>query len=192
MPLLRPTSRELLITAVLGAVVLWTGCHRAAVAPPSPVGRSAHAFLEPPAPPLAKGRVETSAELQPTDVLLLAKPIPPLRDPAYPVEALGSSGLPVVIHVRIVVDDKGSVSDVRASPLRVSTPTRHFDRFFAEIEAALRDWRFRPAVLRHLVPVKDGDGAAHWVVARANPTDCTFDVAFTFNATGDVVSALAR
>lgn len=123
-----------------------------------------------------------------TQALLIASPIQPLAKPVYPPSALGRETMPVVVGIRITVDATGRVSDTRASLAVISTPTPRAEEFRAAAEAALAQWRFRPAELRRFAPTTDLTGAPAWALVGREKTDCTLDVSFVFQATGEVVA----
>jgi outer membrane biosynthesis protein TonB len=120
--------------------------------------------------------------------MVLASPIEPLAKPAYPKAALGREKLPVQVGVHITVDTTGRVAGVRMSLAAMTTPTPYMDEFRNAVEEALAQWRFRPAELRRLKPVTDTTGAPTWALDHREKTDCGFDVSFTFQSTGEVVS----
>jgi hypothetical protein len=167
---------------------LLAGCHHA---PPTAriEGSSAFSFVEPPPPPQMKPAGEASmGPRQPEVALLVAAPIEPLAKPVYPPTALGREKMPVLVGIHFTVDAAGCVTDTRPSLAVISTPTPRMEEFRAAVEAALAQWRFRPAELRRFAPATDLTGAPAWVLASSEKTDCTFDVSFVFQATGEVES----
>ena len=90
-----------------------------------------------------------------------------------------------------MVGADGCVADMGASFATLSTPTPWVAEFRAAVEDAVKQWRFRPAEIRQLELVKADDGD-YQRVARREKAEWTFDVEFTFSATGEVVSGLAR
>lgn len=169
-----------------------TACHHA---PPATEvkGSSSIRFVESHAPTPTTPVAEVPAEARlATQALLVASPIEPLAKPVYPPSALGRETMPVAIGVRITVDAPGRVSDTRPSLAVISTPTPRAEEFRAAVEAAVGQWRFRPAELRRFVPMTDPTGAPAWALVGREKTDCTFDVSFIFQATGEVVSRGAK
>jgi hypothetical protein len=164
------------------------GCHHGPT--PRIDGTSSFTFVEPPPPPApSKPHAEAGEGARlPVEMMLLAVPIQPLAKPVYPTVALGREDRPVLVGVRITIDATGRVSQVRTSLAALSTPTSLADEFRAAVEEALAQWRFRPAELRRLAPISDTNGAGAWALLSHEPTDCTFDVSFVFQATGEVVS----
>jgi outer membrane biosynthesis protein TonB len=93
-----------------------------------------------------------------------------------------------LVAVRITVDANGRVSDVGTSLAAMSTPSPFTAEFRAAVEAAIAQWRFRPGEVRHLETVHDADGDYQRMTSRENIAG-TFDVEFTFNASGVVAPA---
>lgn len=169
------------------AAALLVSCHHAPTALRFE-GSSSFTIVEPPA---SAARPEAKSEANARQVaktLLVARPIEPLAKPIYPPSALGRETLPVTVGVRIIVDAEGRVADVRMSPVLISTPTPRLEEFRAAVEAALAQWRFRPAELRRLAPITDATGAPAWVLLSREKTDYGFDVSFVFQASGEVAS----
>ena len=169
-------------------VMLLAACHHASP-PPRVEGSSAFTFVEPPPPPSAKppGTISVGPQ-QPEIAMLVAAPIEPLAKPVYPAAALGRERMPVVVGVHITVDADGRVADTRASLAVPSTPTAHGEEFRAAVDEALAQWRFRPAELRWLAPMTDASGTPAWALTSREKVECTFDVSFVFQSTGEVVS----
>lgn len=157
-------------------------------------GQSAFTFIEAPSPTESARQGEmTSGPRQPVDVLVAAEPILPLATPVFPAAALGRLRVPALIGVQITVDERGWVSGVTPSLKVVTMPGPFVAEFQAAVEAAVAEWQFRPAEKRHLVPGRGGPMKDdYWVVTRAEKTQATFDVAFTFTGTGDVLSEGAK
>ena len=176
-------------TFFLGAIVtVLVGCQHA---PPTTQmkGSSTIRFVESHASASAAPAAEVPADARlVTQALLVASPIQPLAKPMYPPSALGRETMPVVVGVRITVDAAGRVSDTRASLAIISTPTPRAEEFRAAVETALAQWRFRPAELRRFTPMTDPTGAPAWALVGREKTDCTFDVSFVFQATGEVLA----
>ena len=117
-----------------------------------------------------------------------AVPIEPLAQPVYPPHALAAKAGRMTVGVKITVDENGRVTDVVPSLLTLTTPGRFGDDFMAAIATAVRQWRFRPAQVEHVELVQNGS-TAYSRVLHSEATDTHFDLAFTFTATGEVVSA---
>jgi hypothetical protein len=124
---------------------------------------------------------------QPVDVLVPADAVLPLVLPIYPKAALAAKAGVATVGVKITVDANGRVSDVGPSLVAFSTPGPHATEFREAVEAAVAQWKFVPAEIRHLVPMKGGE-KEFWAVTRTDKTEWTCDVVFTFNADGGVVS----
>jgi outer membrane biosynthesis protein TonB len=118
------------------------------------------------------------------------EPILPLASPVYPKNALGSYKGTVTVGIRINIDRTGMVSGIEPSLVVFSTPNS-YDRGFREaVETAVRQWHFLPARLLRpstLIPI-DGKEAAP--MQDSETIDWSVDVAFTFTASGDVLSGL--
>ncbi len=173
-----------------GVAAVVGGCRHAPVAKAGPEGRSAFRFVEDADASLAAGTTAaiTTGPRQPVDVRVPAEPIQPLAEPEYPRAARGGQSGPALVGVRITVDATGRVVDVGPSLRAISTPGPWAAEFRAAVEAAVAQWRFTPAEIRRLVPGRGGPQQEdYWVVTRAEKTDATFDVAFTFTAAGDVL-----
>src|SRR6185369_10500300 len=111
-----------------------TGCRHTAVSSPPIEGTSTHKFLEPPPPPEKKVEGTPVAKL-PTEQVINPSPILPLAEPIYPAAALAAHA---------TIDPAGRVSDVRESLLSLSMPSAFAAEFRAAVDAAVRQWRFRP------------------------------------------------
>jgi len=160
---------------------------------PVPEGQSTFRFLEPPAPPSPPRIGTPSEQLQPRVILVEAKPRKPLATPIFPAAALGRHAAIASVAVRITVDTDGRVSAVGPSMLAISTPGPFAHEFRGAVEDAVRQWRFTPAEIRHLEPAKEeGKTVNYWNVTSSEKVEASFDVAFTFTATGDVMPAAPR
>jgi TonB family protein len=113
-----------------------------------------------------------------------------LATPVYPSEALKGRSGRVTVGVSITVDAEGRVSAIGSSLATFSTPSPHGPAFRQAVETAVRQWRFHPAQLQQMETKKASDGGDILVLKAVEPTDWTFDVAFTFTASGDVWSGL--
>ena len=168
------------------------GCGRATKpAPGLPVGASAFRFVEAPPSPSVRGRVRAGDEIpveQPLEVLVKARPIPPLVTPAYPENQLGKVRQPVVVAVQLRLDEHGRVSEVRDSLATVSIGGEQTEVFRSVVEEAVRQWRFHPAEVRQVVRRSNGSaGGTYWDTLAVRPTDDACDVAFTFTLKGVVL-----
>jgi hypothetical protein len=178
---------------LLAGLGLAAGCQHARVisAPRAPVsGASSFQFVE---QPLAAAAGEVAQLMtmvrEPMDVKYKAEPIEPLATPVYPRAALGRVRVPMMVGVRISVDGTGRVAQVGGSLVAFSSGGEFAEEFREAVEAAMAQWRFHPAELRHLVPKtgKSGRGG-YWQVTQVQPTDDAFDVAFTFSTKGEVLT----
>ena len=109
-----------------------------------------------------------------------------LAEPVYPVAALAGGAGPVVMSVRLVVDTEGTVAEVGPSGRAWSTPTPWAAEFRAAIDAAVGQWRFRPAEVRHFTTVTNAQGT-YRSMTGSEPTEWALHVAFSFKVSGGVV-----
>ncbi len=174
---------------ILCAPAILSGCRHTAVAPSAPdEGASSYRFLDP-APSPAKKKEASIGAPRPTMQAINAQPILPLAKPVYPPVALAAHAGMATVGVRLVVDTAGRVSEVRPSLAILSMPSPFAAEFRAAVEAAVAQWRFRPAEIRQLELVRDPGGDFNRVTSREK-IEWAFDVEFTFNATGDVLTQL--
>jgi hypothetical protein len=75
--------------------------------------------------------------------------------PVYPPELLAANLPPVTVRVRVIVDEKGIVTDSTA----VLAPP-DYPQFFAAVQAVVRDWKYWPLV--------------KWLPAEGTKTDIEF------------------
>lgn len=183
----------LLAVTILAGAGLGAGCQHGRVisAPPAPVsGASSFQFVEQPWA-AASGPATQAVQMviEPVDVKYKAEPIEPLATPVYPRAALGRVRVPMMVGVRISVDGTGRVAHVGGSLVAFSSGGEFAEEFRAAVEAAMAQWQFKPAEIRHLVPQtgKSGRGG-YWQVTRVQPTDDAFDVAFIFSTKGEVLT----
>lgn len=177
-------ARLLLLAGALFA----SGCQHLPMPPPD-TGASSFRFVdEPPASPL-KGKV-TEGSNGPITVehYIEAEPIPPLALPVYPAHALAAKAGLVTIGVKISVDPDGRVSDVSPSLLTFSTPTRYSDEFDEAVRVAVGQWRFHPAQRYTMRIFRTEEGGGPPKELDRENTETYFDLAFTFTASGKVLS----
>jgi len=168
---------------LIGAVaVAAAGC-----APKKPA-----ATAPPDTQPLATGKSSASFVFDPSnpalglpeDILFdRPRPLDTLTLPIYPDRALAAGDGPHREIVRIIIDNKGHVSEVNDSPLGVSDGGLHAAEFRRVVEDAVRAWRFSPGALRKIVDGNDldGDGKADYVVTTSwDVVPVYYDVKFTF------------
>lgn len=189
-------AHALAVVVLIGAGLV-AGCQhtRMKAVSPAPVrGASSFQFVERPiAAAAGEGAQPIAMAIEPVDVKYKAEPLEPLATPVYPRAALGRVRVPMIVGVRISVDDTGRVAQVGGSLVAFSSGGEFAEEFREAVEAALAQWRFTPAEIRHLVPrkAKSGQGGS-WQVTRVQPTDDAFDVSFTFTTKGDVVTERLR
>ena len=164
------------------------GCHHLPTPPPD-MGTSSFAFVEPPPVPSRKA---TMAEPSNGPIIeehyVEAEPIQPLATPVYPAKALAAKAGLVTIGVKISVDTDGRVSDVSPSLMTFSTPTRYADEFEEAVRAAVMRWHFRPAQRYTLRIFRTEEGGGPPKEIQRENTETYFDLAFTFTASGTVLS----
>lgn len=176
------------LSVVLYAIAV-AGCHHAPIA----AGRSTYHFVEAEAAKSATGGVVyTLPDDTPQTFVEPAKPIEPLANPVYPSRALGASGGPMLVGVQLTVDTLGHVTNVQQSWKTFTSPSRYESDFRAAVEAAVRQWRFYPAQLQVIQRVQRAGRPDQYVVRRSDPTEWTFEVAFTFTDSGMVAANWAR
>lgn len=175
-----------LVLALAGAWL--AGCRHMAVVPSD--GTSTHRFLEPTPPPEKKLEGTAVAKL-PTEQVINPSPILPLAEPVYPPAALAAHAGTATVAVRVTIDVSGRVADVRESLLSLSMPSRFAAEFRAAVDAAVKQWRFRPGEVLHLELVRDPDGDFPRLKSREN-VEWAFDVEFTFRADGDVLTRVTK
>ena len=152
----------------------------------TPEGTSSIKFVQPPSPPPAKNK-GTATRMESPEEAVNAEPILPLATPVCPPAALAAHAGTAIVGVRITVGTDGRVSDVGTSLASLSTPTPFAAAFRDAVEVAVAQWRFKPGEVLHLETVHDPGGDYRRVASREK-VGWTFDVEFTFTATGDVVA----
>jgi hypothetical protein len=156
------------------ALISFGGCRHL------PTGTSSFEFVDGPDAP----KPQDASQLRITksmSVFVDAKPIPPLAAPVYPKNALAAHLGTVSIAVKITIGTNGRVTSIAPSFARISLPTRDKNDFDDAIEEALSEWRFEPAQLAHLDP-QTADAP---VIVGTEATETSFDVVFTFSASGN-------
>ncbi|HEY1111353.1 MAG TPA: hypothetical protein VGE76_22045 [Opitutaceae bacterium] len=164
------------------------GCQQTKKEPP-PAGTSTHRFVVPVTAQVDAKPVWPTETQPPVEMVHPAEPIEPLAQPLYPVEARGRQSMLMTVGVRIVIDEKGQVAELRHSPLAFTTPGPFAEEFRAAVEDALRKWRFLPAQRQKMTPMAGGPAGRYWHVTKLGPTADQLDVLFTFTPSGEVVSA---
>ncbi|HEX2853869.1 MAG TPA: hypothetical protein VHO24_11570 [Opitutaceae bacterium] len=142
--------------------------------------------------PAQTGALATQDVVQPREIITDAEPILPLVMPVYPASALRVRHTGAVVAVHVVVGSTGSVREVSPSMIGFSSAGPFEKEFRAAVEAAVWRWRFQPAEAQQTEPVALPDGRILRKVIRREPVEATFDVAFTFTSSGDVLPARAR
>jgi hypothetical protein len=177
------------VRLLLLANALFVGGCRHLPTPPSDTGASSFRFVEEPPVPPQKGNV-TEGSNGPIieEHFIDAEAIPPLAMPVYPAHALAAKAGLVTIGVKISVDTDGHVSDVSPSLLTFSTPTRYSDEFDEAVRVAVSQWRFHPAQRYTMRIFRTDEGGGPPKELHREKTETYFDLAFTFTASGKVLS----
>jgi len=143
-------------------------------------GTSSMKVLEPPAAVGAEPTLSATEEAGVRTQFREARLRGPAAQPAYPARALAAKVGTVQVGVRVVVDAQGRVVEIQPS-LRAVTlvPAGFADDFWAEIEAAVRQWSFAPARVEHIETVT-ADGISYGRVKQSSNVETEFDLVFTF------------
>ena len=118
-------------------------------------------------------------------------PLGTQRAPAYPKNALAKRAGDALVGVELTVDIDGRVASVAPSLATLSTPGPFAAEFRDAVEDAVRQWRFRPAEIRHLELIKAA-GGDYLRLASVEKVEWKFDVQFTFTAAGEVRPGSAK
>ncbi len=172
---------------VLAGVVL-TACRHTPAEPPA-TGSSSFTFVE-------SGRAEAADKVIVGDVgepsaakysenYSPAFPLKPMGLPVYPPRALAAKAGAATVGVRVKVDAAGRVSEVGPSLLVYSTPGPFAEDFQAAVQAAVMQWRFRPAAIEKIEFVQ-APTVSYSRVLSTQKVEAQLDVAFNFTATGGV------
>lgn len=164
--------------------VLPVGCqHRTAGR--APEGNASFRFIDPPSPPQTKVSVAPDV-VQPGEILIPAQAILPLAVPVYPTVALRTRSFGTSVSVHVVVDAKGRVAEIAPSPFGFTMPSPYAREFFAAVERAVGQWKFKPAEIQ-VTELAVRDGVEVRTLTRREPIEATFDITFLFTSTGAVV-----
>ena len=176
-PTLRPLGSLTSLQVAVGALALFSSCRSAAPpkpAEPSVTGRATYeAVMEP--------SVETSTQVT-QRLFIPAEPGDANRPPRYPEELLGLKLPPQKIVVRISLDERGRIADVKSIPGASEADSNYREAFEAAIRTAIDGWRFKPAVQRTFVDSPDdGSGKPPYKMLKAEtPVPTYFDIRFVF------------
>ena len=174
---------------VAGALA-FTACQHAEKSPGNP--QASFRFVLPPTLGAPAPENATAAPAPPTERVIPAEPILPLAPPVYPNIPRSERPATASVGVRITIDSTGRVTEVGLSLYAFSTPGPHAADFRVAAEAAVARWRFNPAEIIHYEPLKGPNGAAYVRATGSEAIEWSYDVAFTFNASGDVLSGWER
>jgi hypothetical protein len=172
-----------LLLLVAGGAFL-AGCqHRGSSREPE--GYASFRFIEPPTPPPPKGNV-TLEVVQAREILIPAEAILPLAVPVYPAAALKTRSFGTSVSVHVVVDARGRVVEIAPSLFGFTMPSPYAQEFFAAVERAVGQWKFKPAEIQFTEPAVR-EGVEVRTLTRREPIEAAFDVTFLFTSTGAVV-----
>ncbi len=104
--------------------------------------------------------------------------------PIYPADLVGLRLSAHVIAIRMIVDEKGAVTEVTPSPLAASTEDEYRPRFEESVNSALARWYISPPQIRKFKPGDDldRDGKPDYRILVAGHTlKAFFDISFTFD-----------
>ena len=175
------------IRSILSALLLplvAAGCRHAPGL--SDTGKSSFAFVQTPFVPAPKTTPEAKEEKN-IEQYQEAIPIRPLATPVYPPNALAAKVGLTTIGVKITVDASGRVIDVGPSLLAVTIPSRFEGDFQEAVRAAVTTWRFRPAEIWMIEDVPMPGGGSYQRMIDHRNVETSFDLSFTFTATGAVL-----
>jgi len=172
----------------LGVLLFVLGCRQ--VAAPAGIGQSSFRFIERPEAEVSKATNVTVVEPKIGEFYRDATPVLPLVMPIYPPRALAAKVGLTVIGVRVTVNKEGRVTDVGPSLVAVSILTKFGAEFQEAVRAAVSRWRFSPAEMYHAELVTPPGGEPYRRIVDQENVDASFDLAFTFTATGEVRNAM--
>ncbi len=163
------------------------GCALKPVRTTAPVeGRAGFEFERPPPDAAAKDAKVAVQETLGKDEWVPPRALGKLAEPVYPAAAWAAGAGPVTMGMRVLVDAAGKVADVGPSVRAWSTPTPWAAEFRAAIEAAVAQWRFRPAEVRHCTTVTNAEGS-YRSMTGSEKTEWALHVTFSFKVSGGTV-----
>ncbi len=184
--------RQALALLLIGqAMLVGAACHHRSIPAKPDSGTSSFRFVIP-APASAQATVMSLDEPFSTERFKDAEAILPLTMPVYPARALAAKAGLVNIGVKISIDADGRVTDVSPSLLTFSTPSRYAAAFEEAVRLAVMTWHFHPAEHYYFEVSPDENGVAKAKFLRKENTETSFDIAFTFTATGSVLAGESR
>lgn len=108
--------------------------------------------------------------------------------PVYPVRLLAAGAGTRSVRVTVSFDENGDPVDVSPSRRGVPIPDQFRDGFLTAVREAVSRWKIHPA---HLVYYRRGaDGTSRYL--RTEALSESFDIVFTFAASGEVKAGRAR
>lgn len=167
-----------------GVAGFWGGCATKPLSTAAPVeGRAGFEFERPPPDAAAQDAKVAAQETLGRDEWVPPRALGKLAEPAYPAAALAAGAGPVTMGMRVVVDTEGKVAEVAPSMRAWSTPTPWAAEFRTAIEAAVAQWRFRPAEVRHFTTVTNAEGS-YRSMTGSEKTEWALHVTFSFKVSG--------
>ena len=171
-----------LIATLAFSALMLAGCHHA----PGVSGQSSFEFVKQRARAPKKDYSPVLTGSEPKDIYSPATPIGSLATPIYPPAALVAHAGRVRVQLQVTIGVDGRVTNVGPSLAGVPFYGPFTAQFQAAAEAAVAQWRFEPAEVRHLEP-RDAEGTTIWSVTQSEKREMTTEVAFTFTETGGAV-----
>jgi len=173
------------------AIFTLAGCQHTATVE---TGTSSFKVVESPAapPPKSGGKVsvEPTNRAQYRDAIVYEKSI---VLPVYPEKALAARAGGAQVGVHLVIDTQGRVSDVRPSMVAVTIAPAEFTAAFQlAVEAAVRQWLFKPARVEYVETITGKNGFTYARVDRTETVEAEVDLSFTFSATGKVQTGAGK
>lgn len=98
--------------------------------------------------------------------------------PVYPPSLLAACPAPVEVEALLIVDQTGTVGEVRVSDEVAASPERR--QFVDAVRAAARQWQFEPLQITHWTA--DDSGNTHRVSTQTKPFSLTYVFRFECHA----------
>lgn len=162
--------------------LMLAGCQHA----PQAVGQSSFEFVKQHASGSGKGFSPALIGVEPKNLFSPATPIGSLATPIYPPAALAAHAGRVRVMLQVTIGVDGRVTNATPTLSGIPFHGPFTAQFQAAAEAALAQWRFEPAEIRHIEP-RDADGTTIWAMTGSEKEETTIEVDFTFAETGATV-----
>jgi hypothetical protein len=146
----------------------------------------------PPAEDPSRGQVSVNlvadpnapaVHLGPNEQFMQAQAMTTKPLPEYPPDLIPLHLPKQIVVIRVLIDERGRILDIKQSPLVASTPGPHLEEFEASVRTAVQQWRFYSASIRKfkLGPDLDGNGKPDYTIVTAQqPLKAFFDISFVF------------